>query len=93
MINIEKRLREELTIVQLLKLLQSVPSDLTGRRGYILVPQDFLGNASRSASDTINYCKEHEFIEVKPMGSKCYELHITGKGLAFMRMNSGEDES
>lgn len=85
MINIGQRLKEGLTVIELIKLLQSAPGDLAQSSGYILIPTDTLATASRTAQDTINYCKEHGFIRVEQSGKKCYEFYVTEKGLAFLR--------
>lgn len=83
MINIEKRLKADLTVVEFLGLVLEAPRDLTGTRGYILITSDSLSEASRVSVDTINYCKEHDFIKVVPVSSRCHEYHITDKGVAF----------
>lgn len=84
MINIANRLKEDLTVVELIKLVKSAPGDIAQLQGYILIPADTLANASRTSQDTINYCKEHGFIRVEQAGKRCYEFHITQKGLAFL---------
>ncbi|MBL6445349.1 hypothetical protein JMN32_03460 [Fulvivirga sp. 29W222] len=84
MINIAQRLKADLTVIELIKLLKSASEDLTGTGQYTLIPSDTLATASRTAMDTINYCQEHEFIRVEKLGSKCYEFHVTSKGLAFL---------
>ncbi|MBL6445694.1 hypothetical protein JMN32_05200 [Fulvivirga sp. 29W222] len=81
MINIASRLKDDLTVVELIELLKSASNP----SGYILVPFEVLSNASRGSHDTINYCKEHGFIRVEKSGKKCYEFYITAKGLAFLK--------
>ena len=88
MINIVQRLKEDLTVIELIKLLKSAPEDLTGMGLYTLIPTDTLSTASRTSLDTINYCKEHDFIRVEKLGNKCFEFHLTGKGLAFLNSQS-----
>lgn len=85
MVNIENQLKQNLSVVEFLGLILTAPKDLSGTGPYILVPAGVLNAASRNTTETINYCKEHELIEVKPLGSKCYEFHITAKGAAFHR--------
>lgn len=84
MINIGERLQGGLTVVELIELLKGAPGDLAQSSGYILIPAGILATASRTAQDTISYCKEHGFIRVEQAGRKCYEFHITQKGLAFL---------
>lgn len=86
MINLSNRLQQDLTIVELIKLLKSAPGDISNpTTGYILVPASQLSEASKASRDTISYCEEHQFIEVRPAGKKCYEFRVTEKGLAFLR--------
>lgn len=88
MINIVQRLKEDLTVIELIKLLKSAPEDLTGMGLYTLIPADTLSTASKASLETISYCKEHDFIRVEKLGNKCFEFRLTGKGLAFLNSQS-----
>ncbi|MBL6446415.1 hypothetical protein JMN32_08855 [Fulvivirga sp. 29W222] len=87
MINISNGLKGGLTVIELITLLKNAPGDISNPLGYVLVPASELSGASKAARDTINYCEEHGFIEIKYTGKKCYEFSLTEKGLSFCEGN------
>ncbi|MBL6445367.1 hypothetical protein JMN32_03555 [Fulvivirga sp. 29W222] len=85
MISLSTPLKQGLTVIELIELVQSSTGDISNPLGYVLVPASKLSDASKAALDTINYCEEHGFIEIKYTGKKCYEFSVTEKGLSFLQ--------
>ncbi|UII29115.1 hypothetical protein LVD15_11985 [Fulvivirga maritima] len=88
-LNQESQLLGGVTVFQFLKLIISASKDLTGW-SYVMVTRSLLAQLPKDTRETIDYCVQHEFVEVKKLGQS-HEYWITRKGREFYEMEAKKD--